>query len=252
MQKLDAAYRKQDVDAVNALRAEWEASRQPVHAQEVAGGLVRAWLFGELTTDDYADQTRICGEVVRVTRQIGQAKRRIDDIQPMLDDLKASDLHRLYSEHMTRLDSGVSLLDEMAAKLDVQIADAEREDSDARPPGALGPCDAGDLFARGRADLDRWAENQRARSGEPRYRADCNGPHGGGSPVRFQRGAVGPAAAGSRPCIPCGAARIAARPEPVARIRQGRRKGARQGPRTAEGGRAGGLRSMEPGDARRA
>ena len=156
MQKLDAAYRKQDVDAVNALRAEWEASRQPVHAQEVAGGLVRAWLFGELTTDDYADQTRICGEVVRVTRQIGQAKRRIDDIQPMLDDLKASDLHRLYSEHMTRLDSGVSLLDEMAAKLDVQIADAEREDSDARPPGALGPCDAGDLFARGRADLDRW------------------------------------------------------------------------------------------------
>ncbi|MCY4659089.1 MAG: hypothetical protein OXF93_04645 [Acidobacteria bacterium] len=156
MEKLDAAYRKRDVEAVKALRAEWEASRQPGHAQEVAGDLLRAWLLGELTTGDYADQTRISGEVMQLIRQIGQAKRRIDGTQRMLDALKASDLHELYREHAARLDSGVNLLDEMAAKLDVQIADAEREDPGARPAGTMEPRDAGDLFARGLTDLDRW------------------------------------------------------------------------------------------------
>ena len=155
MEKLDAAYRKRDVEAVEAIRTEWEASRQPAHAQEVAGDLLRAWVLGELTTGDYADQTRISSEVMQLTRQIGQAKQRINDTQRMLEDLKASDLHKLYREHATRLGSGVNLLDEMAAKLDVQIADAEREDSGARGPGALEPCDAGDLFARGLTDLDR-------------------------------------------------------------------------------------------------
>lgn len=156
MEKLDAAYRKRDVEAVEALRTEWEASRQPDYAEEVAGDLLRAWLLGELTTGDYADQTRISSEVMQLTRRIGLAKRRIDDTQRMLDDLRTSDLHKLYREHATRLDSGVNLLDEMAAKLDVQIADAEREDSGARPPGTQEPYDAGDLFARGLADLDRW------------------------------------------------------------------------------------------------
>ena len=156
MQKLDAAYRKRDVEAVEALRTEWEASRRPDHVQEVASDLLRAWLHGELTTDDYAGQMWLSSEFMRVTRQIGQAERRIDDTQRMLHDLQASDLHKLYREHATRLDAGVNLLDEMAAKLDVQIADAEREDSGARAPGALELCDAGELFARGLADLDRW------------------------------------------------------------------------------------------------
>ena len=155
MEKLDIAYRKRDVEAVEAVRTQWEASRQPDRVQ-VAGDLLRAWLFGGLTTGDYADQTRISGEVMQLTRQISQAKQRIDDTQRTLDALKASDLHELYREHATRLDSGVNLLDEMAAKLDVQIADAEREDSGARPPGTQEPYDAGDLFARGLADLDRW------------------------------------------------------------------------------------------------
>ena len=104
MEKLDAAYRKRSVQAVEALRTEWEASRQPDHAQEVAGDLLRAWLLGELTTGDYVDQTRVASEVMQLTGQIGQAKRRIDDIQRMLDDLRASDLHTLYREHVTRLD----------------------------------------------------------------------------------------------------------------------------------------------------
>ena len=80
-------------------------------------------------------------------------------------------MHELYREHATRLDSGVSLLDEMAAKLDVQIADAEREDSAARVPGTREPCDAGDLFARGLTDLDRWrrieGRTQQNRDTEP-------------------------------------------------------------------------------------
>ena len=156
MQRLGAAYRKHDVDAVKVLRAEWEAIHQPVHANEATGDFVRAWLFGELTTDDYADRAWIASEAARVTRQIAQGKRRIDEIRPTIDDLKASDLHRLYYEHTNRLDSGVNLLDEMAAKLDAQIADAEQEASDARAPGVLAPCGTGDLLARGLADLDRW------------------------------------------------------------------------------------------------
>lgn len=155
MEKLDAAYRKRDVEAVEALRTEWEVRHRPDHVQEVAGDLLRAWLLGELTTGDYADRTRITSEVMLLTRQISQAERRIDDTQRTLDDLKASDLHKLHREHATRLDSGVNLLDEMAAKLDVQIADAEREDPGARP-GTPEPSDAGDLFARGLTDLDRW------------------------------------------------------------------------------------------------
>lgn len=156
MEKLDAAYRKRDVEAVEALRTEWEAIRRPVHVQDVASDLLRAWLRGQLTTDDYAGQMWLSSEVMRVTRQIGQAERRIDDAQRTLDELQASDLHKLYRGHATRLASGVNLLDEMAARLDVQIADAEREDPGARPSGTREPCDAGDLFARGLTDLDRW------------------------------------------------------------------------------------------------
>ena len=171
MQRLDAAYRKQDVDSVKALRAECEATRQPLPAPEVAGDLVRAWLHGELATDEYADQARISGELMQATRQIAGVKRRIDDIRRMIDDLKTSDLHRLYCKYMTGLRSGVSLLDEMVVNLDLQIADVAREDSDARPPGTLESRDAGDLFARGLADLDRWRRiaprPQESRDSEP-------------------------------------------------------------------------------------
>ena len=156
MQKLDAAYKRQDVDAVNALRAEWAARNQPVQALEVAGDVLRAWLFGEVATADYTDRTRVSSEVVRTTRQIAQARRRIDDIRPMIDDLRASDLHRLYCEYTTRLDSGLNLLDEMAAKLDARVAEAAREAPDVRDPRRLAECDASDLLARGLADLGRW------------------------------------------------------------------------------------------------
>ncbi len=171
MQRLDAAYRKQDVDSVQALRAEYEATRQPLPAPEVAGDLVRAWLHGELTTDEYADQARISGELMQATRQIARVKRRIDDIRRMIDDLKASDLHRLYGKYMTGLRSGVSLLDEMVVTLDRQIADVAREDSNARSPGAFESREAGDLFARGLADLDQWRRiaprSRESRDSEP-------------------------------------------------------------------------------------
>ena len=156
MQKLDAAYKRQDVDAANALRAEWAARHQPVQGHEAAGDVVRAWLFGEVATADYTDRTRVSSDVVRTTRQIAQVRRRIDDIRPMIDDLQASHLHRLYCKYTTRLDSGVNLLDEMAAKVGVRIAEAAREAPDVRDPGAVAECDASDLLARGLADLDRW------------------------------------------------------------------------------------------------
>ena len=171
MEKLDAAYRKRDAEAVEDLRTEWEANRQPAHGPEVAGDLVRAWLHGELTSGEYADQTRISSEVMQLTRQIGHAKQRIDDIQRMVDDLKASAVHKLYRAHAARLDSGASLLDEMTAKLDVQIADAEHEGPGAGRPRVLEPHDSSDLFARGLADLDRWrrieGRTQQNGDGEP-------------------------------------------------------------------------------------
>ena len=181
MEKLDAAYKTQDGDALKALGAEWEASREPVQADGVAGNLVRAWLFGELTSDDYARRAGIASELAQVARKIAGAKRRIDSIDSMVAAIKKGDLHKLHHWHAIWLETSWtlrdgtnsapartsrrawlqrcgSLLDRMAAKLDAQIAEMQREGSHARDARAPTSDATGDVFARGLADLERWLD----------------------------------------------------------------------------------------------
>ena len=140
--------------------SEWERRQEPIRGNEVDGHLARAWLFGELNTDDYADRTRISGEIERLSRQIPQAKQRMDGIGRTIDDLKAEGLHQLFRRHRAELDAGRNLLDEMAAKLDVRIAYAQWEGSPPRNPPAPATRDARDLPERGLADLERWRARQ--------------------------------------------------------------------------------------------
>lgn len=160
MQSLDDAYRRQDEDAVRALLKEWEKRQEPIRGSEVDGHLARAWLFGELTTDDYAHRTRISGEIERLSRQIPQAKQRVVGIGRMIDALKAGGLHQLFRRHRAELEVGRNLLDEMAARLDVRIAYAKWEGRPPRNSRALATHDVGDLPERGLADLERWRARQ--------------------------------------------------------------------------------------------
>ena len=152
MRNLDDAYRREDEDAVKALLSDWEKRRESIRGNEVAGHLARAWLFGELTTDDYAHRTQIFGEIERLSRQILQAKQRMDGIGRTIDELEAGGLRQLFRRHRKELDAGRNLLDEMAAKLDMRIAYAQWEGSPPRNPTH----DDQGLLERGLADLQRW------------------------------------------------------------------------------------------------
>ena len=156
MARLNAAYRRQDVDALKNLRTAWEHRQEPARGNDTPDHLARAWLFGKLTTDDYADRTRIADALTRVSRQIAHAKQRLDEIRSMLDRMRTGQVHNLYQLHRIRLDAGRNLLDEMAAKLDVQIAYAKWEGWPPQGARALTMRDDGTLPARGLADLARW------------------------------------------------------------------------------------------------
>lgn len=155
MERLGVAYGMQDGDALESLLAEWGRREEPVRRSEVAGDLARAWLFGELATEDYTDRTRIACEGIEVARQIGRAKQRICDISRIADDLKAGALHELYRRHRTGLDAGRNLLNEMAARLEMKAAYARREGVVRRDPRTHAIRDAMDLPERGLADLER-------------------------------------------------------------------------------------------------
>ena len=127
MERLGVAYGKQDGNALKSLLAEWGQREEPVRGSEVAGDLARAWLFGELTTEDYTDRTRIARDAIEVARRIGRAKQRIGEIDQIADDLKAGALHELYRRHRTGLEAGRNLLNEMAAKLEMEAAYARWE-----------------------------------------------------------------------------------------------------------------------------
>ena len=155
MERLGVAYGEQNGAALKNLLAEW-GQREPVRGSEVAGALARAWLFGELTTEDYTDRTRIARDAIEVARQIGRARQRIGDIGQIADDLKAGALHELYRRHRTGLEADRNLLNEMAAKLEMEAAYARWEGVVRRDPRTRAMRDAADLPARGLADLERW------------------------------------------------------------------------------------------------
>ena len=156
MAKLNAAYRRQDVDALKNLRTEWKQRQEPNRGSDAPDHLVRAWVFGELTTDDYADRTRIADALTRMNRQIAHAKQRLDEIGSMLHRMRTGQLHHLYRLYRTRFDAGRNLLDEMAAKLGVQIAYAKWEGWPPQGARAITMRDNATLPARGLADLARW------------------------------------------------------------------------------------------------
>ena len=156
MERLGIAYGKQDGNALKSLLAEWEQRKEPARGSEVAGALARAWLFGELTTEDYTDRTRIAREAIEAARQIGRARQRIGDIGQIADDLKDGALYELYGRHRTGLEAGRNLLNEMAAKLEMEAAYTRWEGVVRRDPRTRAMHDAADLPARGLADLERW------------------------------------------------------------------------------------------------
>ena len=106
MANVNEAYKQQDEDALKTLLMDWEASPESVQG------------------------TGIPSDLVRVIRRIAHVRQRIDSIDAMVDALKTRELHTLYTRHQAALQAGRSLLEEMAAALDVQIADAKRELAD--------------------------------------------------------------------------------------------------------------------------
>ena len=103
MAKVNEAYKQQDEDALKTLLMDWEASPESVQG------------------------TGIPSDLVRVIRQIAHVRRRIDSIGPILDAIKTGELYTLYMRHQAALKADENLLEEMAAALDVRIADAKRE-----------------------------------------------------------------------------------------------------------------------------
>ena len=103
MAKVNEAYKQQDEDALKTLLMDWEASPESVQG------------------------TGIPSDLVRVIRQIAHVRRCIDRIRPIVDALKTGELYTLYTRHQAALKVGGNLLEEMAAALDVRIADAKRE-----------------------------------------------------------------------------------------------------------------------------
>ena len=63
-------------------------------------------------------------DLVRVIRQIAQVKRRIDDIDREVETLKGGDLFTFRADCETAREAGRDMLDELAVRVDGQIAEA--------------------------------------------------------------------------------------------------------------------------------
>ena len=103
MAKVNDAYQRQDYEALRTLLASWEASPESVSG------------------------TGVSSDLVRVIRQIAQVRRRLDSIRQAIDTLKAGEIYTLRQKCNARRDAGGNLLEEMAERLDTQIAAATRE-----------------------------------------------------------------------------------------------------------------------------
>ncbi|MCY3820076.1 MAG: J domain-containing protein [Gammaproteobacteria bacterium] len=103
MAKVNAAYRRQDSEALAALLSAWEASPESVSG------------------------TGVPSDLVRVIRQIAQVRRRLDDIRRDIQALQAGELYALHQKCNERSAAHGSLLEELAASLDEQIAAARQD-----------------------------------------------------------------------------------------------------------------------------
>ena len=124
MAKVNEAYRHQNEDTLKTVLTDWETSPESVPG------------------------TGIPSELVRVIRQIAQVRRRIDEIGLVVDALKAGDMYALYAQCRTQPTSAGNPMDELAARIDDQIADAKRRlanlKAESRPPDVLESRNDGD------------------------------------------------------------------------------------------------------------
>ena len=103
MAKANDAYQRQDEDALRALLADWETSPECVSG------------------------TGVASDLVRVIRQIAHVRHRVGSIGREIEAIEASELYILYTKYKAELRAGRNLLDDLAATLNAQIADAKRE-----------------------------------------------------------------------------------------------------------------------------
>jgi len=103
MAQVNEAYHQSDQESLRRLLEEWQASPEAVQAGRAENG------------------------VDQVIRKIGQVRQRIDSIERAVEMLQTSDLFELYANYQTERDNDRDLFQEMAAKLDQQIADDERK-----------------------------------------------------------------------------------------------------------------------------
>ena len=103
MAKVNEAYKRANEEALKRLVEDWEASPESVEG------------------------TGVASELVRVIRQIAQARQSIADIRSRIDALKDTELYSLHERYREARDEGRNLLEEIAADLEVRIAEANAE-----------------------------------------------------------------------------------------------------------------------------
>lgn len=100
MAEANRAYEEGDEARLRAILREWESSPESVRGDGIGSELIRA------------------------IRKVAQIKRRLIAIEKEIQDLKASDLYRLWLRVKEAEKQGRDLLAEMAARLDADIAKA--------------------------------------------------------------------------------------------------------------------------------
>lgn len=100
MAEANRAYEEGDEARLRAILHEWESSPESVRGDGIGS------------------------ELIRVIRKVAQIKKRLIAIENEIQDLKASDLYRLWLRVKEAEKQGRDLLAEMAARLDADIAKA--------------------------------------------------------------------------------------------------------------------------------
>ena len=104
MAKVNDAYQREDTDTLKSLFADWNASPESVSGQGIPS------------------------ELIRVIRQIAQMRQRLDSISRAIQVLQGGELYALYQKCKARSSAGGgNLLEEIAGRLDDQIAAARHE-----------------------------------------------------------------------------------------------------------------------------
>lgn len=102
MAEVNAAYQAEDDELLNSLLLAWENSPEAVKGDTIGS------------------------ELVRIIRKLAQVEDRLEMIVAEINDLKASELHRLRTFVLEAAAEGRDLLAAMAAQVDQQIAAARQ------------------------------------------------------------------------------------------------------------------------------